>query len=730
MTIKISYSSDEEDEIIETAKKRYTAAYQHWSEFFLDSHEILRFANGDQWDEQKRALRDQKLLPVLTADLIGTFVRHITGEARQNTPSIQVDPRDKGANQDTAEKFADLIRAIEQQSDAATAYDTATNYATITGLGYIRIRSEREAWDKSEQKLVIDSIPDPETILIDPLHKKLDASDAEWCFIIQKLTKEEYNRQFQDSKLTEIINQQEFSTNNRAGTSSNDWINENEVIIAEYYWKEYTPVTIYKLFDPNTGETYTTQEKPPKEDVDIGLIAIVDQFNTNKCEVKWCKINDVEILKETTWPGKNIPIVAVKCQEIWIEGKRHIKGMVKDAIDPQMGLNYSTSVQAELTALAPRAPWVLTDKQVQGYEDDYQNANSSAIAFLKYHGDPEANGPPERQSVEPPIQALMAQCTQHKENIKMIFGIQDATLGMPGNEISGAAIIARQQQAHIANYHVYDNLTKAIAQIGNILIETIPVFYADERDVQIINKNKESEIISINGPNDKHNFTIGGYGVVVEAGPSYATKRQEAVTDMIALGAGLQPAQSAVVAVQVARNSDWEGSKELAEYLTLTLPPEIQQAMMSSKGNDVDPKTQLAMAMSQLQQVQTQLQQADQMVQIAHQEVIRLGQENQLLKTKSAIDLSKATMDKDIKEKELMLSELETELEYKVKMRELTLQEAELELEKAKIAIDATEAAHKIDQDVHDTIKANQSLQAAMPGPEIKVEGISGQTLK
>ena len=118
------------------------------------------------------------------------------------------------------------------------------------------------------------------------------------------------------------------------------------------------------------------------------------------------------------------------------------------------------------------------------------------------------------------------------------------------------------------------------------------------------------------------------------------------------------------------------------------------------------------------------------MVQIAHQEVIRLGQENQLLKTKSAIDLSKATMDKDIKEKELMLSELETELEYKVKMRELTLQEAELELEKAKIAIDATEAAHKIDQDVHDTIKANQSPQAAMPGPEIKVEGISGQTLK
>ena len=726
---KITYSSEEEDEILETAHKRYNAGFQHWSEFFQDSHEILRFADGDQWDQQKRALRDQKLLPVLTANLIGTFIRHITGEIRQNTPSIQVDPKDKGASQETAEKFADLIRAIEQQSDASLAYDVAANYAAITGLGFIRIRSEREDWDKFEQRLVIDAIADPETVLIDPLHKKLDGSDAEWCFIIQKLTKEEYNRQFQNSRLSEIIHQSDFSTNNRAGTSSNDWINENEIIIAEYYWKEYTPKTIYKIMDVMTGQIYTSEDKPAKEDLDMGLYVIVDQFNTNKCEVKWCKINDVEILEETTWPGKNIPIVAVKCQELWIEGKRHIKGMVKDAVDPQMNLNYFTSVQAELTALAPRAPWVLTAKQVQGYEDDYQNANSSAIAFLKYN--PDGNEPPpQRQSLEVPIQASMAQCTQQKENIKMIFGIQDASLGMPGNEISGTAIVARQQQAHIANYHIYDNLTKAIAQVGNILLEAIPVFYADERDVQIIKRNKESAIISINGPDDKHNLTTGGYGVVVETGPSYATKRQEAVTEMITFAAGLQPQQSALISDMIARNADWPGAKELAQRLALTLPPQIQQAEAATE-NDIDPKAQLAMAMSQLQQLQQQLQVADQMVQVGHQEVIRLGQENQMLKTKSQVDLTKAENDKTLAEKQMMLDELTTELEYRVKMRELTIQEAELKLEEAKLAIMGVKAAHDISEDVHNaTIDHIDRMNPPKVDEEEITSGMDAETLK
>lgn len=715
-----TYSEKELDEILEIAKKRYTAGYKHWNKFFDESRDTLKFIEGEQWEDSVRNARQAVGLPVLTSNLIGSFLRQITNETRQNTPAIQIDPKDNDASKETAEIYSDLIRAIEQQSDAAFAYDNAVWYAAATGLGFIHVYAERESPKSFDYKLCIDAINDPETIILDPMHKSLVGSDAEWAFIITKMTKDEYNREFQKSKLKEMNDQHSFSAAASGTNRENQWMSENEIIVAQYYWKEYTPEVLYHLYDVATGEESITTEKPQSELLESGAIVIIDKRDTVTCEVKYAKINDIECLEgPTTWPGTQIPIIAIKGEEMWINGERKLKGAVKDAIDTQRSFNYFNSQQAELVTMAPKAPWVGTPEQFENFEQDYANANTSSIAYLKYNAvskDGQLLPPPQRQSVEVPIQAAMQQCAQAKDNLKSIFGIFDASLGAQGNETSGIAIMTRQHQSQNSNYHFYDNLTKGIQQVGNILVEVIPVYYGDERVVQVIKRNGDAATMSVNGEMDKHKLSVGGYGVVVETGPSYASKRQEAVKSMMALGE-VYPNALPLIADIMVTNADWPEAKKVAARLALMLPPQIQQAEAAGK-DGVDHEQQAQMAIAQNQQLQQQLQQADQMIQTGHQEVMNLQEELKSLKTKAAVDIEKAHMDKDVKEKEMHLQELTTELEYRIKLRELALQEEELTLQKVELGIKAATASSDMASDMHNHAMEHIKVTTEMPSED------------
>src|ERR1035437_7653381 len=171
-------------------------------------------------------------------------------------------------------------------------------------------------------------------------------------------------------------------------------------------------------------------------------------------------------------------------------------------MDSQRAFNYFLSTAAQLVSLAPKAPYIGEIRQFSDYEHLWRDANVSTSAYLPYNAisvDGQVLPPPMRQTSEVPIQAAMSLCNQAHENIKAVFGIFDASQGQSGNETSGKAILARTAQSHTTTYHFYDNLVKAIAQCGLILVEAIPTFYADERTVQLIKRNGESSTSKIGG---------------------------------------------------------------------------------------------------------------------------------------------------------------------------------------------------------------------------------------
>ena len=699
--------STTEKEVIKTAKKRYAVGQEAWGHFFRDAKETLQFIAGDQWDNQIRVNRENAGVPVLTANALPTFLRQITNESRMNVPAIQIDPKGDGADQDTAEIFGDLIRGIENHSGAASAYDIAGWYAAATGLGYFRVVSEYEDPESFFQKLCVKQIEDPSTVIIDPLHKKLDGSDAEWCFVTSTISKEEYKRSYSSSALAKALDEKGFTTNDT------QWIREDEIVIAEYYFKEYTPATLYQVFNVQTGQTIVSTDKPSEELIAAGVLIILNTRSVEEITVRWCKINDMEILEETTWPGTVIPVVAVKGDESWINGKRIITGAVADAKDSQRALNFFFSLQAELVSLAPKAPFVGEIRQFKNYEHLWRDANTAPSAYLPYNAVVEGGQllpKPERQTNEVPIQSAIALCQQARDNMKAIFGIFDASLGNKGNETSGVAILTRQTQTHTTTYHFYDNLVKAVTQCGNILVETIPVFYSDERDVQLVKRNGETSTTTINRPDGTADLTSGKYGVVVETGPSYATRRQDSVTHMTALGE-VYPNAMPLIADIIASESDWPGAKQVANRLRMALPPEIQQA--EAAAGQMTSQQQAAQAISQVRQLSQQVQQLTESSQHAQQLLKNADDEIKLLKMKGAVDLEKARMDGDIKEKQMRLDEVTSELEYKVKSRELDIQEAQLKLEGGNLAIKASSAMHTMNKDGHEIAVAHMDRAAA-----------------
>lgn len=719
------------NEIVKTALQRFQTCDEAEAQQRRDAREDLKFIGGDQWNWQARNVRENAGLPCFTINRLPTFLNQILNEIRQNNPSIQVDPVSGGATRDTADILAGLIRQIEQHSAATTAYQNAAWYAVASGVGYFRLVSEYENYDNNDQKLVIKTIDDPTRVYVDPNHREIDGHDMEYCFIISDISRDEYKREFPDSEMSNMADNKAFMPTK----SQSDWITKDTIRIAEYYYKTYESKTLYTiravkpellpmvaednnlLLDPSVYETFYEYTKPPKDLVEMGFATVIGQRKVQVPTVHLAKINAIEVLEETVWPYKHIPVFMVKGNEFWNDGKRVTYGAVRNAKDTQRALNWFTSVQAEVVGMAPKAPFVGGKGAFAGFEHLWRDVNVSPIAYLEYN-DRDSKGnpitPPQRVQAEAPIQAIAASRTMAADDLKSVFGIFDPSLGAQGNETSGKAILARTEQSSITNSHYYMNLVRAITHLGHVMVHVIPHFYDNERVIKIVNPNGTTGTAVINDPAGKYDFNVGKYDVVIQTGPAYATKRQEAVEKMLTLGGGYPQAMPAMADI-IVNEMDWPGAKVIADRLRAMVPPEVLQASGEMDTGDMDPKELVKQQRMQLQQAQKNLEALNAHAEQVEQMLKTTTEELKLTKLDKSIDMVKAELDANIKKQTLELEEATTKLEFIIKEKELEFQDRKLKLEEAKLAITGVNAMANIDKNVLDTEKSIADQLKSMP---------------
>lgn len=647
-----------EEEFIEKAKKRFDQAAEAESEIRKDSLEDLKFFAGEQWDDSIKRARQQDGRPCLTINRLPQFVRQVTNEQRQNRPSIQVNPVDDGADVETAEIIQGLIRHIEYDSAADAAYDTAFFGAATYGFGYFRVTTEYSGPLSFEQDIKIVRIRNPFTVYCDPTAKEPDYSDMAWALIVESLSKDKFKAQYPDAELSKM--------EDWLSIGDNGWVAEDSCRIAEYFWKEEEPATLVQLITgevmlkdewDSIAEAFKLNEKQKKEE-------IAAERETTITKIKWAKINGIEILEQTEWAGRWIPIIKVVGEELDIDGELQLKGIVRDAKEPQRQFNFMKSATTEAIALAPKAPFVAAEGQLAGYERQWQQANTRNFAYLQYKP-VSINGqiapPPQRMNAEPAIQAINMAMMESADDLKAVTGIYDASLGAQGNETSGKAILARQQQSQGSNFHFLDNLTRAIRHTGRILLDLIPKIYDTQRVIRIIGDDGEQKVVTVNGKQQPsknsmqqmqaiekvYDLTVGKYDVTISTGPSYQSRRQEAVSSMIDL-TGKYPQLMGVAGDLLVKNMDWPEAQEIARRLKASMPPQI----VGDENSQLPPEVQ-----QQVQQMQQQTQQLQQQLQSAQADL----------------------------QKNISVKKLETDSREKIAAGEQRIKEIELQIEAAKV---------------------------------------------
>ena len=573
----------------------------------------VKFAAGDQWPVEIQNSRTLEARPCLTINKVDAYVRQITNQQRQQRPRIKC----QGMNNETDAKMAEIItgicRHVEVNSNADHAYDTAFDFAVRMGWGYWRVTTDYVRPDSFDQEIYIKPIDNPFTVYFDPNSVAPDGSDAEKCLITVVMSKENFRKMYPDAD-----DGGSFSARG-TGDSNTEWVTKHDIRIAEYFYTRIISTHLVLLSD---GTTAYEDELPSAEVLDIAGIYEVSRRKTFKKQIKWCKVTAMEVLEEGTWAGKYIPVVPTYGQQCVVDNKRKKFGLVRMAKDPQRMYNFWQTSMTESVALAPRAKWIMAEGQDEGHEAEWASANNTSYSYLRYkmtdiNGQPAP--PPIRQVPEQPPAAIMAASQSITQDLQAVVGIVDPNQ-LPQGNISGKALQGQQQQIDMTNFHYYDNLTRSIAHTGRIILDLIPKIYSGERVMRIIGDDGKPELTTINqktGQQDENgvemvlnDVTIGEYDVVMDTGPGYNTKRQEAVDSMMTL-LSADPNLMQQAGDLIFRNMDFPGAEIIADRLASVNP----LAQIDEK-SDIPPQVQmqLANAQQQMQAMQQQIQQMAMMI--------------------------------------------------------------------------------------------------------------------
>lgn len=576
-------------ELVNEALQRFEEAVSAplYSELRKRAIEDFKFAMmpGHQWDTHLTAKRRKR--PCYEFNRIRQMIRRVTGQQLQNRPQIKVRPTEDG-DVEGAEIRQGLIRNIEVTSHAKIAYDNAFTWACAGGLGAWEIAMEYEDEDGFNKCLKIKPIDDPFSVVFDPAARDFFRRDARYAFKSTLIPRSTFKKLYPKKEMVD------FDAPGLSGRERQWWY-EDTVRVAKYWYKEVEKRVIYRLSD---GTIVDAIEFDPiaKEAEREGLM--IDEVREVDREIiKCCLISGRERLTEPVeWPGKYIPIVLNWGEFFTVDGEQYFCGMTRYGRDAQMIHNFELSTLIEVIAKLPNSPLTATPKMVEGLQQYYERLGYDDPPVLLYNVDPVA--PNARPTREPPAQFPAAFANMSAlaiDEIKATTGVYDASLGAQGNETSGRAILARQQEADISNYVYIDNHIKALTYTGEILVDLIPKVYDATRAIRILGEDGAAKYIRVNRPildeetgqtviiND---LTSGKYDVTVTVGKSFETQRMEIAEAAEALAASPGP-DGLLARYLLIKNLDVPGLDELLKGFRRVL---VQQGLLEPGEGDPPPE--------------------------------------------------------------------------------------------------------------------------------------------
>ena len=566
--------------------------------------EDSQFLAGDQWEERVLNKRVADRKPTLILNRLPAFVGQLVGNRVFNEIQVKIIPED-GSDKEVARIREGLIRNIQKNTRAVYAYNKAYENQVITGMGSFKVELDFTSDDVFEQDIRVTALPNPFGTVWDRMSHEPTGEDARHVFLVDSMTKNDFQKEYPDANGTSITNIRDYLTGQGI---DQDWY-ENDAFRVLEFWRMRSEKRTLALLQSDTGEPGETQVEDitdiPFEDIADRVVTDKNGFPiTREADRKFAEmyiITATDILEGPyRLPIDRLPVVRVRGWEVNVGEKPIRFGLIRFMKDPQRLLNYWRSVVAEKLMVTPKGNWVASDKAVEGREKQWRDSHISNNPLLIYNA--ETGTPPERV---PPAQleaALIQEAGMASQDLHDISNLHQANLGQTSNEVSGRAITARLQVGELGTAIYENNLQMGIEAAGRIMNQLIPVAYDTPRTVKIMGEDgKDISPILINDTTDEASvdITLGKYSVISVAGPSFTSKRQEAAESMLNM-VNAAPQALAVALDKIIENQDWPGAEEIAARLRTQLPPGVVSM------EDMTPEEQAAQQAAQAAQQQQQ----------------------------------------------------------------------------------------------------------------------------
>lgn len=572
--------NEKEQKIHSLALKQFDNIQSLMSEERLQCLEDRRFytISGAQWEGD---LGDQFAnKPKMEVNKIMLSIIKIFNEYRNNRVTVDFVSKDGKERDDLASVCDGLYRASEQDSCAEEAYDNAFEEGVGGGFGAWRLCNEYEDNEDEEddtQKISILPIFDADSsVYFDPNAKRQDKADAKYCFVITSKAKDDYEEEYGSFSSVDVSNKR----------SEFDWNTPDVAYIAEYYVVEEVK-DVVKTYQTLGGELekYYKEDFEENENLEEELSAIGTKLvkikRIEKKKVRKYILSGDRILEDCGYiAGSCIPIVPFYGKRWFIDNIERCMGHVRLVKDAQRLKNMQISKLAEISAASSVEKPILTPEQVAGHQQMWSDDNVKDYPYLLINPIMDASGnmavsAPVAYTKAPNIPPAMAALLSITENdIKEMLGNQQGGEQIVSN-ISGKAVELIQQRLDMQTFIYMSNFAKAMKRSGEIWLSMAKDIYVEKgRKLKTINQQGEAGVVELIQPYDKNgvityknDLSDAKFDIVVDVGPSSATKKQatvRALTGMMQVVT--DPNDMNVLSSLAIMNMEGEGLKHAQKY--------------------------------------------------------------------------------------------------------------------------------------------------------------------
>ncbi len=540
-----------------------------------------------QWDPV--VLQNRRGKPSYTFNRCIGPVNIAVSDMRQTRPAGKVRPASNGATEPVADIYGGLCRSIEQASRSEQIYKEQYKYAVAGGYGAWRLMPVYMSDDGEgsfDQVLRLINISNPQTVIWDPQCADPCAGDANYCIVAERIAKDVYHALYRD----------ESGVSFNVSRDSYGWFTDQEVRIAEYFERIPTEKKIAQMTD-GTVRDYTDELRSVEDHFDEkGIteethpVVRVAKFKngkrrirrTVKWQVLWVKVDGSNILEGPhVYDWKRIPVVRCPGRYINIEGRKKFQSLVRHAKDAQRSYNSRASDTIERSALLPKAPYLVTEQMIKGYENEWAQANIQTRPYLPYNVDNKApeGGMPFRVAPLDLPQGALALAQMAISDIQATIGFFDPALGNAEdmNRVSGKALVQHTKRSDLGTYEFVDGFQAALQLTWEMMIDMIPTVYDAERVERIVGADDTEKLVQLNkmhkddhGNDIIYDLKTGAYDVTVTIGPSYQTARQETLATLIDAAQSI-PSVAQFCPDLLVKNIDSPDAQEMARRLRIPL---------------------------------------------------------------------------------------------------------------------------------------------------------------